>query len=131
MTQRLTPEQIRQLDGPILTRLAWELGLAPSGADLWGDEMYDFSGRELWEPHRNLVQADAVFRRLREYGWEIGSTSRKSGGHCRAWQITYDGESLWCTWPWDGKEQSEAHALLLVSVMTRTRFQEGDRPAGA
>ena len=71
-----TQDEIRQMDGVALARLAWDLGLAsedvePDTAGLlyWYQDAQDQHRWKMWFPHDNLAQADAVFRQLRARGW--------------------------------------------------------------
>lgn len=76
----MTEAELRAIDGPTLTRLAWDLGLAPPYATVDEEDPamyrvplfpeapgYDWGW---WEPHENVAQADAVFRSLRDRGWD-------------------------------------------------------------
>ena len=78
----MNPETIRQLDGPALTRLAFELGLAPEGTELvnpGGHYEYAFRGT-WWHPHDYLALADAVLRDLRAEGYHTGVSGNSGGG---------------------------------------------------
>lgn len=68
----VSPEQIRALDGPALTRLAYQLGLAPEGSmDGWPGPEDIYANRDIWEPYRNIEEADVVFRALRPREWDL------------------------------------------------------------
>ena len=111
-----TPDAIRQLDGPALCLLAYELGLAPEGAWVgWpspGDVCVD---RDLWRPQTDLDTADAVFRSLRARGWTTSccwfADDRQHGDVFAATQ----GRAVGVHWPRDGP--TEAMALLLCAVL--------------
>ena len=62
------------MDGPALTRLAWELGLAPKEVGTIGHKVLAYLTaltvpQIAWQPHMDLTQADAVFRQVRQRGW--------------------------------------------------------------
>lgn len=87
----LSSEQIRGLDGPALTRLAWHFGLAPPGARNDVDDhgiraagtvylsrsrkpgAWDVDDLVPWVPDVNLPQAYDVFIHLRAHGWNTAS----------------------------------------------------------
>lgn len=82
----LTPEEIRGMDGPALTRLAYQLGLAMGALamqDPRAGTMYivDWIGRE-FRPHTNMRQADAVFRQLRAQHFVTEIRGNYEGGTC-------------------------------------------------
>ena len=122
-----TAEEIRALDGPGLTKLAWELGLAPQAVQ-WHDQKNGFRERLLWErevpwrPHVCLTQADVVFRGLRARGWTTSvawfADDRQHGDVFAATQ----GRAVGVHWPRD--VPTEAMALLLCAVLARA--SEGD-----
>lgn len=83
----MTADEIRALDGPGLTQLAFTLGLAPCdpvGRPYFSAYTFPHSGKtiyhdaagEVWEPDRFLAQADAVFRQLRARGWMLCNSWR-------------------------------------------------------
>ena len=117
----MTPEAIRQMDGPALCVLAYTLGLAPKGAWLgWPSAGDVCANRDLWRPHHDLAQADAVFRQLRarhlscytEYWGTAGNGkltvyANDRGGRLLAAQM----------WGPGVLESSEALALLRCAVL--------------
>ena len=123
MTASIMSAAIMALDGPDLTLLAFELGMAPEGSMLWPDAgcVYDSAGRACWEPHANLVQADAVLRRLRTHGWHTSVRgARQSGTVCT--EYAGDDEALLVTSAvmvtWPGREaDTEAMALERCAVL--------------
>ena len=114
MSTTFTEEAIRLLDGPALTHLAFDVGLAPEGTRPWIDDR-PFVGPEFWAPHLQLRQACAAFRRLRARGWSTACTwfadDRQYG---EAW-ASCSTRSYSARWPCD--VPTEALALLLVSVL--------------
>ena len=124
-------EDIRAMDGPALTRLAWELGLAPD----WVRWDASWLGQGIlypcninrhgiieasshpWTPDRDLVQADDVFRQLRARGWRTRCTW--SIDDCRAgeaWASKADRQAVSAPWRED-TQAAMARAMLLVSVL--------------
>lgn len=125
----VTPDALRAMDGSALTRLAWELGLAPESVtthplDVYGSGKCYINGDERapWEPHTNLAQADAVFRSLRTRGWSTAAYWFQAGtyGHTQAHRAGGYGSLYWG----EGDDiASEPHALLLTSVLAVTSAQ--------
>lgn len=126
-----TTDEIRALDGAALTRLAWELHLEPH--DLagrryfgwetrsWGDAAIDACGT-IWRPHERVDQADAAFRTLRARGWRRLTQNWDRGrGTIQAVKLlsTPPEPARWheITVEWPRPVETEAHALLLVSVL--------------
>jgi hypothetical protein len=83
---------------------------------------------DLWQPHEDLAQADAVFRALRARGWQ--TVNNYAQGHPfvaviqwrsqehprqRRYDVDYDQPG----------QPREAQALLLVSVLAVASDQEG------
>jgi hypothetical protein len=76
----LTSDEIRQVDGAALTKLAHELNLDPRSLDggrvffwqqrCWGEAAIDACGM-IWRPHERVDQADAALRTLRPRGWSV------------------------------------------------------------
>ena len=107
-------EFLSHLDGPALTLLAWELGLAPQH---WTPI------DKPWRPHEDLAQADAVFRGLRAHGWNtavewyapgaFGDISASHGSHM-----------IKITWGSGEDETSEPLALLRCAVLARASEEE-------
>ncbi len=139
-----TPKAVRALDGPALTHRAWHLGLAPlrTGARplvAWeGSHGEVFlatdDGYSVWEPHVDLAQADAVFRRLRAQDWETQVTwfPWSSYGLVSVVRRTREGQFITArstTFVLPGEQRqlpdelvthNEAHALLLCAVLATT-----------
>lgn len=71
----LTDAEILAMDGPTLTHLAYELGLAPDGLDAsYQHEAYcpDCAQSTMahWHPHEDVQQAREIcFDRLTAHGW--------------------------------------------------------------
>lgn len=122
-----TADAIRAMDGPALTRVAWEMGLDPR--DLvgrryfcwecrsWGEAPIDASGT-IWRPHERVDQADAVFRQLRQRGWATVAKwwpmrGLLSGGCAEAMSLT--GGGLYTVEY--ATQAEEALALLRCSVL--------------
>mgnify|MGYP001559372596 CR=1 FL=1 len=119
MPERLTSDAIRALDGPALTRLAWELGLASPGYVLIQPGEYvgvDLPHYNVWRPHVTLAQADAVFRSLREHGMTTSVVWFGDARHYgEAWVCIEGLRAVSVKWPTD--VPTEAQALLLASVL--------------
>ena len=118
----MNPETIRQLDGPALTRLAFELGLAPEGTELvnpGGHYEYAFRGT-WWHPHDYLALADAVLRDLRADGYHTGVSGNSGGG-----VVLVHNHHTWVRVGWGNAlamvgaetEGSECMALLRCAVL--------------
>lgn len=117
--------RIRTLDAEELCALAWTLDLDPRdpvGRRLygwkkchWGEAATDACGA-LWRPHERLAEADAVFRIIRAHGWSTScawfADDRQYG---EAWAATAGNVAHSVRWPSD--VPTEAHALLLVSIL--------------
>lgn len=117
-TPALTPAQIEALDGPALTRLAWELGLAPQGTESKGQRILAYltaltQPPVIWRPHEDVAQADAVFRGLRAHGWWTDVQGDADDGWCRATREGVEEEQCWPS----ATAPTEAHALVLVSIL--------------
>jgi hypothetical protein len=118
-----TDTAIRTMDGPTLTRCAHQLGLAPAGVRLVTNagpipSCYDEGRAVVWEPHVDLTQADAVLRKLREYGW---NTTVDWSAHYQFGTVSgyRDTEYVQSSWGEGEEVQTEAHALLLVACLIR------------
>jgi hypothetical protein len=124
-----TADEMRTMDGPTLTRCAHQLGLAP--AEVWWDAAsagevsgpcyQDHHGTlcpnsQPWEPHVDLAQADAVLRKLREYGYRTYNEYFPAAdvGCVNVNSQSYGTQA----WYGDGRA-TEAHALLLVACLAR------------
>lgn len=109
----MTPDEIKDLDGPVLTRLAWDLGLAPPERGGMGE----------WQPHASLDQAYAVFRQLRSHGWctivKQYPQAPTSVGHVSAWRFG-DWDTITATFGDDPQE--EARALLQVACLAVAQY---------
>jgi hypothetical protein len=126
-----TPDVIRVLDGPELTKLAFQLGLGGATRKYVGkagtrlaapaaeDDLLD-----LWEPHENLAQADAVFRSLRARGWTTSvcwfADDRQAG---EVWAGTQGRRAVSVAWTGDDPA-AEARALLLCTCLAVASAQE-------
>lgn len=119
-------ETITKLDGPALSRLAWQLGLAPTEVVSIGQHaLVMATGRHLraWAPHWDLEAASAVFRQLRarEYTTSCvwyGDDRRYGEAWCAA-----NGHRAWAV-QWPHEASTEAFALLLVSVLAVASMEE-------
>lgn len=127
----MTAEDIRRLDGPALSRLAYDLGLAPEDASLWpgpdGHE-YPYANRAFWEPHADLPAADTLFRGLRAQGWDthVQYFATTGTGQIGAWK-TGTGQRLagaLLQWP-TAENPTEALALVRVGVLAVASTREG------
>ena len=117
----MTQDDIRALNGPALTRLAWELGLAPQGSKaltfFGGERSHYYTHEEtLWEPCENLVQADAVFRGLRVQHWHTANAYYGDDGFGKV-SVRREQRSIAVYYNEGQDSPTEAHAMLLVSVM--------------
>ena len=134
----MDPDTIRAMDGEALTRLAVTLGLAPpdllaletvepawrhtegTGAPPWLYHDTRTHRTRVWAPHAHLDQADAVFRRLRAWGFvaclEWCALARPPCGEVYA--CLPGGGAIWeCTFYETDGAAGEALALLRVSVL--------------
>lgn len=127
----MTTDEIRALDGPALTRLAWELGLAPAGASVAGGLVW-FSSEawetHTWTPHANLAQADAVFRQLRALGWDTfqGYDAQHQWAWVTAWKVRLLAtiEEKWQ----EPNAGAESLALLRCAVQAVASEAEENKP---
>lgn len=112
----MTPDQLHQLDGPTLTRLAWEWGLAPKDVQydgITGEYVY---GPYVWRPHTHLAQADTVFRMLRPRGWcTLDQYDADPGRHIGQVSAEREDSGMWVV-PYRTPAE-EAHARLLCAVL--------------
>ena len=69
-------DTLRACDGATLTEMAWQLGLAPASVEPIDGLFWDRSAVDWWAPHLTLPEADAVWRRLRNLGWQLSNTWR-------------------------------------------------------
>ena len=107
---------IRQLDGPALTRLAYDLGLAPAGATLWNEQPY--AHRDFWEPHKDVSQARALFFGISGL-WKLYSQgTRGTAGEVHL-KDEYGTELAGVSWGLGSDEPSEALALLRCACRAR------------
>jgi hypothetical protein len=99
---------IRTLDGPALTVLACELGLAPAG----------FRPGDPWSPHLHLAQAYGVLDALAARGWETHLTISPDGSG-NVWVGRGRSERSHQSAVRFGRDEelTRAHALLLVAVL--------------
>lgn len=138
------PEEatIRAMDGKTLTGLAWAIGLAPTRVEpLPGQEasfglfLYDSPRRlnytllELWQPHADLAQADAVFRQLRALGWDTHVQYFVEEGRGKVWALQQTGESSGhgSVVPWQ-RETGEAEALLRCACLALASERQKEHP---
>ncbi len=125
----MTAQDIRAMDGPALTRVAWALGLAlPCGPgqqiqedmeSVWvcRQGRYGFIRERRWEPHTDLDQAHGVFRQLRARGWYCETSWSPRGGQVNVWHPPSVLQShIVCRYGQAGQD-TEALALLRVSVL--------------
>lgn len=133
----MTPDAIRHLDGPALTRLAFTLQLAPPGVQ--EVEVPEQEGGVLagprpciecwhcrddgvfiweWEPHRRLDQAYTAFHELHSRGVctivKYYPREPTPVGQVSAWHM---GDLQTVTATFGEDPQEEAHALLLVACL--------------
>jgi hypothetical protein len=127
----LTETEIRALDGPALTRLAWELGLAPDDVAARGngslvfriDGRYGYMLSGDWQPHLNLAQADAVFRGLRELGWATTVIHDERGGIVHTYPLPRKNPAM--AWQADFYiPDEEAAAILRCAVLAAWSTQQ-------
>jgi hypothetical protein len=126
-----SPDEIRALDGPALTRLAWEWGMAPSDvvpvdspvhAPMFAVKCQSPGLHTFWlpwAPSTDLAQADAVFRQLRARGWYCGTTWDPTGAttQVNVWHPSVGRQShIAVRYGWEG-ENHEALALLRCAVL--------------
>lgn len=114
-------QALRSLDGHALCLRAWELGLAPDGTKHVHGELVEADWLIVpptnyeWVPHQRIDQAQAAFNSLRARGWSTSvvwfADHRQYG---EAWAAC-SSRAYSARWPLD--VPSEAHALLLVSVL--------------
>lgn len=69
-----TDAEVMQMDGPALTRLAYDLGLAGPGVVIWCGAPFLVYEDVYWEPHRCLEQAHALFWGLGSRGWMLSQS---------------------------------------------------------
>ena len=67
-------DTLRACDGATLTEMAWQLDLAPASVEPIDGLFWDRSAVDWWAPHLTLPEADAVWRRLRNLGWQLSNT---------------------------------------------------------
>lgn len=130
----MTTDEIRVLDGPALTRLAFELGLTPESPDRFYPTKDAYATFMLhgqwyaWRPHADLAQADAVFRSLRLRGWHIHHYSAQEEsvgqvvfvGTCEVSNLDHVKHlTFWSTAAGNDRriERSEALALLRCACL--------------
>ncbi len=126
----MTAQDILAMDGPALTRVAWELRLAPEGIALWFDMPYNFAARLLWEPHLDVDQANQVFRQLRARGWycETSWSPRGATTQVNVWHPPSVLQShIVCRYGQEGQD-SEALALLRCACLA-VASQQQESPA--
>ena len=115
--------RIRAMDGPTLTQMAFDLGLAPEGSTVYKHHygtciLLDEDYGQRWEPHENLQQSEAVFRRLRTKGWHCArSYSPHSGAVSCARGPIYDSHVTITVHFGLGCADTEAMALLRCAVL--------------
>lgn len=134
-TPQPSVDAIRAMDGPALTRMAWEMGLFPPAWEVaqsqtgpylvcWDDRHFFV---ERCEPHVNLAQADVVFRSLRGRGWRTVQEGTTQYGVC---QVHAPPCGMLADTRWnalaDTIDRTESLALLRCSVLAVTREQEGE-----
>ena len=112
-----TEAEIRRMDGPALTQLAYTLGLSPHH-----DGIPSEPSEEGWHPHRDLWQAYAVFHVLRTLEWSTTTHhyTPLGYGECRAF-----GHSYRIVVRYEGAAQTdEACALLRCACIAATSYQQ-------
>lgn len=134
MIPTMIPEEatIRALDGDALARLAILLGLAPDGTKYmevahgyYTDTTTPTRQWVRWEPHTDIAQADAVLRKLRQYGWMLRVFSIAHWGRVEAED---DGHvKHLAEWDTDNQREdtSEAMALLRCACLARAAQLRG------
>lgn len=119
-TTTWTEAEIRAMDGPSLTRAAGALGLAPDETRSVGQKILRYltalSAPPIpWEPHRDIVDAEGVFRQLRARGFTTSVVWLAEYQRGEAW-ASCGGNAVACVqWPRD--VPTEALALLLCAVL--------------
>lgn len=90
-----TDQDLLAMDGPALTRVAWEFGLAPPGALTLPHGMMTpcggWDGGVRWTPDTHIAQANALLRLLRTQGF---LTSVSAGADCGRVAVTSRGRSV-------------------------------------
>lgn len=118
LPEPLAAEVIRALDGVALTSLAWELGLAGENI-VWPDGFpypFHLEYETVWWPLSHLGQAYQAFCRLRDKSMTTSALwygDHRSYGE--AWVAIGGLRAVSVKWPTE--VLTEAHALLLVSVL--------------
>lgn len=129
-------DEILAMEGPVLTRLAFDLGLAIEDTAVLGDEVWRYDddnpyGRALlytWEPYRNITQAREVFfDRLENRGFITNRYAGSGFGRAYAKESARIGwkrgrpymvETLWGMGePGNPAEVTEALALLRCACL--------------
>ena len=115
--------RIRTMDGPTLTQMAFDLGLAPEGSTVYRHPygtciLLDDDYGQRWAPHDNLHQSETIFRHLRTKGWHCArSYSSHSGAvSCARGPIADSPEAITVHFG-PGCADTEAMALLRCAVL--------------
>jgi hypothetical protein len=119
--------EIYAMDGLELTRLAWQLGLAPRHAVVsCGVGYWVESAKVPWEPHGTLTQADALFRSLRSRRWSTLVDGQDDYGFCQATHLSTLVKVItwWSLAPQRGENIDATEALALTRCAVLAAYKD-------